>query len=118
MKITTLGILILSLLFCSSRLNAQSSELGPLSSQKPPSAIDELEINVTDSTLSASFKNKTVPVSNFQELNHYLKNSLESGLHKKALITRKGQVDPERYRTLLLILGKYKIQSVRSFNEF
>ena len=111
MKRFKVGVLLLSLIFFSSELYAQSSN--SKSTPFETAANDEIKIDLTDSTLSATFQNKILPVSNIVQLDNYLKSNPDLGIHK-ALILPKGKIDPERSRSLAVVLEKNKFKSVRS----
>jgi len=116
MKKIQLAVLLLSLILFSSCLYAQNSESEFVDLQKPASTLDELKIVLTDSTLSATFRNQTLPVSNIVQLDKYLKNNPELALQMKALIQSEGKVNPEPNRSLVKILNKNKIYNVRSIS--
>ena len=115
MKTFKCGVLLLTLFLFSPHLNAQSSN-----SKSAPSdsvEIDEIKIDLTDSSLTATFQNKALPVSNIPQLDNYLKSNPDLGIHK-ALVIRTDKVDPERNRSLAVVLGKNKIQNVRAYLIF
>ena len=107
MKTVKIGVLLLSLSFFSSHIYAQSSN--SKSTPLETAAIDEIKIDLTDSTLSASFQDKTIPVSNIVQLDNYLKSNPGLAI-RKALILSKGKIDPERSRSISVVLGKNKIK--------
>src|SRR5215204_2107603 len=115
MKTFKFGVLLMYLICFSSYLYAQSSNTKSTLSET--AANDEIKIDLTDSSLSATFQNKNLPVSNIAQLDNYLKNNPDLAIHKAFIIT-KDKVDSERSRSLSVVLGKNKIQSVRSFLKF
>jgi hypothetical protein len=111
MKTFKVGVLLLSLSVISSQLYAQSSN--SKSTPLERAANDEIKIELTDSTLSATFQDKTLPVSNIVQIDNYLKSNPSLAIHK-ALILPKGKIDPERSRSLVVVLANNKIKIVRS----
>ena len=114
MKTFKFGVLLLTLIFFSSQLYAQSSKSKP----DPPVKleIDEIKIELTDTSFTATFQNKTLPVSNIAQLDNYLKSNPDLGIHK-AFIYSKGKIDPERSRSLVVVLEKNKIKPGRLMHD-
>ena len=115
MKTLKFGVLLLGLIFFSSFVYAQS----PNSKSTPSdtAANDEIKIDLTDSSLSATFQNNKLAVSTIAQLDNYLKSNPGLGIHKALIITT-DKVDSERSRSLAVVLGKNKIQQVRSYLLF
>ena len=116
-KTVKLTVLLLSLSIYSSQLYAQSSGSKFDDLKKPASALEELKINLKDTSLTASFRGNTLPVSNIAQLDAYLKSNPELALQMKAFIQSEGKIDPERSRSLSNVLNKNKIHNIRAMND-
>jgi hypothetical protein len=66
-------------------------------------ALDEIKIDLTENSLSATFQNKTLPVSTIMQLDNYLKGNTDLGI-RKALVITIDKVDPERSRSLNVVV--------------
>ena len=116
-KTVKLTALLLSLSIYSSQLYAQSSASKFEDLKKPASTLEELKIDLKDTTLSASFRGNTLPVTTIAQLDAYLKNNPELALQMKAFIQSEGKIDPERSRSLSNVLNKNKIHNIRAINR-
>ena len=116
-KTVKLAMLLLCLSIYSSQLYAQSSGSKPDDLKKPASALEELKINLTDTSLTVSFKGNTLPVSTIAQLDAYLKSNPELALQMKAFIQSEGKINPERSRSLSNVLNKNKITNIRAMNH-
>ena len=116
MKTFKVGVLLLSLILFSFELYAQSSN--SKSAPLETAANDEIKIDLTDSTLLATFQDKILPVSTIVQLDNYLKNNPGLAIHKALIVTKGKKVDWQRSRSLSAVLEKNKIKIVRGvFNR-